>query len=75
VIERRFFHSREETPPAPCITRLHVEIMKNGGWHIVVYSGEACAGVLCVNAECGQPLVDMLMPEAERIEGGTRATD
>jgi hypothetical protein len=67
---RTFYHSREEKPAPPCITRLHIErSSKTGDWHIVVFSGIRCAGVLVVGDDCGQALVDKLLPEGERIEG------
>jgi hypothetical protein len=73
---RTFYHSKEEKSAPPCITRLHIERSnKTGDWHIVVFSRTRCAGVLVVGDDCGQPLVDLLLPEVARIEGGTRKTD
>jgi hypothetical protein len=67
-MERTFFHSRDEEPRLPCITRLHIEkTVKH--WHIVVFVNDHCAGVLMVPPECGPAMADLLMPPECRIEG------
>lgn len=74
MIERTFYHSKEESPPLPCVTRIHVEKGKSD-WHLIVFVNNECAGVLTLAPDCAQALIDLLLPPNARLEGVAKSYD